>query len=41
VRHSPAIKDVNSEAEEATTLEAVTKRQRKKIQKTEKTQCML
>jgi hypothetical protein len=37
VRQSLAIKDVNMEAEEATVLEAVTRRQPVKIQQTEKT----
>jgi hypothetical protein len=36
VRQSPASKDVNTEAEEATTLEAVTRRRPVKIQQTEK-----
>jgi hypothetical protein len=40
VRHSPANMDVNTEAEEATALEAVT-RQPMKTQKTEKSQCVL
>jgi hypothetical protein len=35
VRQSPAIKDVNMEAEEATALEAVARRQPVKIQQTE------
>jgi hypothetical protein len=34
---SPEIKDVNTESEEATALEAVTKRQPVKTQQTEKT----
>jgi hypothetical protein len=37
VRESPASKDVNTEAEEATELEAVTRRQPVKIQQSEKT----
>jgi hypothetical protein len=37
VRESLAIKDVNTEAEEVTALEAVTRRQPVKIQQTEKT----
>jgi hypothetical protein len=37
VRESPASKDVNTEAEEATALKAVTRRQPVKIQQTEKT----
>jgi hypothetical protein len=37
VRQSPASKDVNTEAEEATALEADTRRQLVKIQQTEKT----
>jgi hypothetical protein len=37
VRQSPASKNVNTEAEEATTLEDVTRRQPVKIQQTEKT----
>jgi hypothetical protein len=37
VIQSPASKDVNTKAEEATALEAVTKRQPVKIQQTEKT----
>jgi hypothetical protein len=37
VRQSPASKDVNTEAEEATALEAVTRRQAAKLQQTEKT----
>jgi hypothetical protein len=41
VRESPASKDVNTEAEEATTLEAVTRRQPVKIQQTEKASCVL
>jgi hypothetical protein len=36
VRHSPAVKDLNTEAEEAALLEAVTRRQPAKIQQTEK-----
>jgi hypothetical protein len=41
VRQSPASKDVNTEAEEATTLRIVTRRQPVKIQQTEKTYCVL
>jgi hypothetical protein len=37
VRQSPASKGVNTEAEEAMALEAVTRRQPVKIQQTEKT----
>jgi hypothetical protein len=37
VRQSPASKDVNTEAEEVTALEAVTRRQLVKIQQTKKT----
>jgi hypothetical protein len=37
VRQSPDSKDVNTEAEEATALEAVTRRQTAKTQQTEKT----
>jgi hypothetical protein len=37
MRQSPPSKDVNRESEEATVLEAVTKRQPVKIQRTEKT----
>jgi hypothetical protein len=37
VGQSPGIKDVDMEAEEATALEAVTRRQPVKIQQTEKT----
>jgi hypothetical protein len=36
VRQSPASKDVNTEAEEAMAVEAVTRRQPMKIQQTEK-----
>jgi hypothetical protein len=36
-RHSPASKDVNTEAEEGTVLEAVTRRYPVKIQQTERT----
>jgi hypothetical protein len=36
VRHSPENKGVNTETEEATALEAVTRRQRVKLQQTEK-----
>jgi hypothetical protein len=39
VKQSPVNKDVNTEAEEATTLEAVTRRQRAKIQQTKKASC--
>jgi hypothetical protein len=41
VRQSPTIKDVNTEAEEATALEAVTRRQPVKIQQTDKTSYVL
>jgi hypothetical protein len=41
MRQLPANKDVNTEAEEATALEAVTRRQPMKIQETEKTSYML
>jgi hypothetical protein len=41
VSQSPASKDVNTEAEEATALVAVTRRQPVKIQQTEKTSCVL
>jgi hypothetical protein len=41
VRQSPASKGLNTEAEEATALEAVTRRQPMKIQQTEKNYCML
>jgi hypothetical protein len=37
VRESPASKEVNTEAEEATALEAVTRRQPVMIQQTDKT----
>jgi hypothetical protein len=37
VRQSPVSKDVNTEAEEATALQAVTRHQPVKIQQTEKT----
>jgi hypothetical protein len=37
VRQSPATKDVNTEAEEATALEAFARRQLVKIQQTDKT----
>jgi hypothetical protein len=40
MRQSPSSKDVNTKAEEATALEAVTRRQPVKIQQTEKTQCV-
>jgi hypothetical protein len=36
LRHSPVSKDVNTEVEEATALEAVTRRKPVKIQQTEK-----
>jgi hypothetical protein len=36
VKQSPASNDVNTEAEEATALEAITRRQPVKIQQTEK-----
>jgi hypothetical protein len=41
VRQSPVSKDMNMEAEEATALQTVTRRQPVKIQQTAKTQCML
>jgi hypothetical protein len=41
VRQSTVNKDVNTEAEQATALEAVTKRQPVKIQQTEKTSYVL
>jgi hypothetical protein len=41
VRQSSANKDMNTEAEESTALEAVTRRQPVKIQQTEKTSYML
>jgi hypothetical protein len=41
VRQPPASKNVNTEAEEATTLDAVTRRQPVKIQQTEKTSYVL
>jgi hypothetical protein len=41
VTQSPASKDVNVEAEKATALEAVTKRQPMKIRQTEKTSYVL
>jgi hypothetical protein len=41
VRQSLASKDVNTEAEEATALEAVTRRQPVKIQQTKKISYML
>jgi hypothetical protein len=41
VTESPASKDVNTEAEEATALEAVTRRQPVEIKQTEKTQYVL
>jgi hypothetical protein len=37
VRQSPVSKDMNTEAEEAAALEAVTRRQPVKIQQTQKT----
>jgi hypothetical protein len=40
-RHSPASKGVNTEAEEAVALEAVTRQQPVKIQQTEKAWCVL
>jgi hypothetical protein len=40
-RQSPASKNVNTEAEEATVLEAVTRRQPVKIQQTEKSHYVL
>jgi hypothetical protein len=41
VRESPASTDVNTEVEEATALEAVTRRQPVKIQQAKKTWCVL
>jgi hypothetical protein len=41
VRQSPASKDVNRDAEEATALEAITRRHPVKMQQTEKSLCML
>jgi hypothetical protein len=41
VRQSPASEDVNMETDEATELEAVTRRQPVKIQQTEKTSYLL
>jgi hypothetical protein len=41
VRQSPANKDVNTETEEATVLEAVTRRQLVKTQQNEKISCVL
>jgi hypothetical protein len=41
VRQSPAIKDMKTEGQEATALEAVTRRQPVKVQPTDKTQCVL
>jgi hypothetical protein len=41
VRESPASKDVNTEDEEATALEAVTRRQPVMIEQTEQTWCFL
>jgi hypothetical protein len=41
VRQSPANKDVNTEVEGATALEAVTRRQPLKIQQTKKTSYVL
>jgi hypothetical protein len=41
VRQSPASKGVNTEFEEDTAMEAVTRRQPVKIQQTEKTSCVL
>jgi hypothetical protein len=40
-RQSPVSKDVNTEAEEATALEAVTRRQQVKVQQTEKASYLL
>jgi hypothetical protein len=41
VRQSPASKDVNSEAEEATALEAVARQQQVKMQQNKKTSYVL
>jgi hypothetical protein len=41
VSQSPASKDVSTEAEEATALRAVARRQPVKIQQTEETYCVL
>jgi hypothetical protein len=41
VRQSPTSEDVSTEAEEATALEAVTRRQPVKLQQTENTACVL
>jgi hypothetical protein len=41
LRQSPTDKDVNTETEEVTVLEAVTRRQPLKIQQTEKAECVL
>jgi hypothetical protein len=41
VRQSPASKDVNTEAEETTVLETITRRQLAKIQQIEKTSYVL
>jgi glutaredoxin len=41
VRQSPASEDVNTEAEEATALEAVTRRQPVKLQQSEKNSYLL
>jgi hypothetical protein len=41
VRQQPAIKDMNTEGEEAAALEAVTRRQMVKIQQSEKTSYVL
>jgi hypothetical protein len=41
VKKSPTSKDMNTEAEEATALEAVTRKQPVKIQQPEKTLCVL
>jgi hypothetical protein len=41
VRQSPVNKGVNTEAEEATVLEAVIRRKQVKVQQEEKTQCVL
>jgi hypothetical protein len=41
VSQSPASQDVNTEAEEATALDAVTRRQPVKVEQTEKTSYVL
>jgi hypothetical protein len=41
VRESLTSNDVNTEAEEATALEAITRQQQMKIQQTEETSCVL